>query len=198
MENELHTIRFKRGSVEFELTGSEGQVATAWTALEPAVVGAFEQGSSYDDVGDEQAIDNGSGNGDAPKKRRKRTTSAQRSATTNSERADVDKLLMETSLDSFDFAQLGNNPSSRIAGYAVLDWAHKKLDTDGLTSQEIQKFLSVRLRVKATYQAYAHALSLRVKVGEIDKVGNIYRLMGKGEEALAAHVKKVAETAKGG
>jgi hypothetical protein len=197
MADELHTIRFKREGVEFELTGSREEVTRAWESLKPAVVTAFEQATSNGSTRP-STTENGdveSGEGKA-KKRRRKTGGQQRRAATSSERADVEKKLTETPLDGF--AQIGSDPSARIAGYAALDWARTKADTDGLTAQEIQRFLSSRLRIKNTYQAYAAALGGRVKSGEIDKVGNLFKLMGKGEDALAEHVKKVAKDEKGG
>jgi hypothetical protein len=189
MADELHTIRFKREGVEFELTGSQEEVARAWTSLEPAVVAAFEKAPPSGDS--RQATENGDSGEATTKKRRRRTSGQRRSGTTINERADVKQKLAETPLDGF--AEIGNKPTSRMAGYAALAWAHKKAGIDGLTSQEIQRFLSSRLRIKNTYQAYAAALGARVKSGEIDKVGNLYKLMGKGENALAEHVKTGAE-----
>jgi hypothetical protein len=189
MADEMHTIRFKRGGIEFELTGSQDEVSRAWGSLESAVVTAFTQAASS---GDTEPTENGSGeSGDTPKKKRRKAATSRRNAATNNERAEVEAKLKETSLDGF--VQLGSNPSSRIAGYAALSWAREKADVDGLTAQEIQRLLSSRLRIKATYQAYAAALGGRVKDGEVDKVGNLFRLMGKGDTALAEHVKKVAE-----
>jgi hypothetical protein len=189
MADEMHTIRFKRGGIEFELTGSQEQVSRAWGSLEASVVTASTQAVSN---GDAEGAENGNGeSGEAPKKKRRKAATSRRNAATNDERAEVEAKLKETSLDGF--AHLGSNPSSRIAGYAALSWARAKADVDGLTAQEIQRFLSSRLRVKATYQAYAAALGGRVKDGEVDKVGNLFRLMGKGDTALAEHVKKVAE-----
>ena len=78
--------------------------------------------------------------------------------------------------------EIGAEAAERAIADAGLDPA----DIDGLTSQEIQRFLSSRLRIKNTYQAYSAALGGRVKSGEIDKVGNLFKLMGKGEDALAA------------
>src|SRR6185437_11599169 len=121
-------------------------------------------------------------------------TPQQRGGGSSDQRADVTEKLMNTSLDGF--AKVGNKPSARIAGYAALDWARKKAGIDGLTAPEIQEFLSSRLRLKNTYQAYAAALGGQVKSGEVDRIGTkprIFKLMGSGETALAEHVKSLAQ-----
>lgn len=197
MADELHTIRFRREGVEFELTGSQEEVARAWVSLESAVVSAFLQAAPNGDApgSTAEAGAGESGEGTTRKRRRRPGGQQRASGTSNNGRAEVEKLLTETSLDGF--AQLGSSPTARMAGYAALEWAHNKAGVDGLTSQEIQKFLLSRLRIRNTYQAYAHALGGRVKSGEIDKVSNLYKLMGKGKDALAEHVQKIAEGEQG-
>src|ERR1019366_3715042 len=41
MSDQLHSIRFKREGVEFELTGTQADVQKVWTALESSVVSTF-------------------------------------------------------------------------------------------------------------------------------------------------------------
>jgi hypothetical protein len=195
MANELHTIRFKRGGVEFELIGSEERVIEAWTKLEDAVVAAFAEDAEESSSGDPSA-ENGNGKDRQATKTKRRTKSFKGHQGDDALRADVAEKLSNTSIDGF--AKLGSKPSARFAGYAALDWARKKADIDGLTAPEIQEFLSSRLRIKNTYQAYAAALGGQAKSGEIDKLGTrprIFRLMNPGEEALAAHVKGLAAKA---
>jgi hypothetical protein len=93
---------------------------------------------------------------------------------------------------------VGHKPGSLLAGFALLSWAHKKLQIDGLTAPEIQAFYDAKWRLKRTPQAYGQALSARQRSGEIDVKGSprVFRLMNPGESALAEMLKKVADAPK--
>ena len=201
-DDRSHSIRFKRGATEFEMTGSATEIGAAWRRLESAVVEAF---TSVEDIDDDDGADvaaAGAGTSatapktPTPRKRtsRRRNTSGS-SGGAPSERADVKEKLAAASMEKFP--KVGPKPSARYAAFATLSWANKELKIDGLTAPEIATFMADRRRIKRSQQAFGQALSGRVSVGEVDVQGDprVFRLMGEGETALAAFV---AEQAKSG
>lgn len=195
---DLHTIRFKTGSVEFELTSSAPEVAKARELLADAITAAFSNPPDEDAAGSEP----GDVSGDSTTKKTRKRRSSRRSNTSavsggsDARNATRDKLL-GASLEGFP--PVGDKPASLLAGYALLSWAHKKLDIDGLTAQEIQAFYNGKWRLKRSYQAFSQALAKRVRTGDVDVQGSnpqVFRLMSSGETELAGMLKKANERSK--
>jgi hypothetical protein len=177
MANEqLHTIRFKRGDDEFELTSTAEEVASWREALEPAISQTFKtaQAPAPKPVRETPRAPRGGG------RRRQR---APRGGSEGARTA-IRERLLGASLEGFP--KIGSKPSALLAGYATLSWARAKFDIDGLTAGEIRAFISSKWRLRRSAQAYNQALSRRVREGEIDVGGQPkeFRLMAPGEEKL--------------
>jgi len=175
----LHSLRVKARDVEFELTSTAEEVAAARALLTPLVEAAFSGSGPPDE-------DAGSAADHVPQRKRKRrppSSGSRRSG--DGDREGVLEKLLDASVDRFP--NVGDNPSSQLASYAILAWALDELEIDGLTAQEIQAFYDKRRRLKRSYQAYAQALAKRVPSGEIDIKGDkpqVYRIMNTGKTTL--------------
>jgi hypothetical protein len=189
MANEaLHTIRFKRGEDEFELTSTAEEVAKVRAMLEPYVETTFaEAGGPVEEEGEEKpaAADKARAARGGRRGRRRGGRRQQAESGSGDERAAVRERLLNTPLEGFP--KMGSKPTARLAGYATLAWAREKLGIDGLTAPEIQAFIESKWRLKRSQQAFGQALSEHVRSGEIDVQGSpkVYRLMAPGDEALA-------------
>jgi hypothetical protein len=193
-----HSIRFKRGAVELEMTSTPEQIAAVWTSLEDSVVGAFSSTGDVDDL-ENDGQDEQTGNGDPTKRRTPRRRSPRKRTTASSGaggREDVVSKLAEASMASYP--KVGPRPSALMAGYATLSWAHTELKIDGLTAAEIATLNKDRRRFSRTPQAFGQALGRRVGEGEVDVQGNphVFRLMGHGEKALQQHIAEQAKSPK--
>src|SRR5919202_167667 len=135
MEETLHTIRVKTGSIEFELTSSPEEVAKARSALEASILAAF-QGPP----GQEPQLASGDATEPAargPAAARKRAATKMKARDeAGGERAHIREALLAASTEGFP--ALPTKPAARWGAYAVLSWANKRLNLDGLTPQEIQ------------------------------------------------------------
>src|SRR2546422_2570716 len=105
-EADNHSIRFKRGGIEFELTSTADQVAAVWTSIEPSVVDAFTNGEVHEEDTDTGESENGSGGVTGRKTttgRRRRTTRRRASGSTDAGggRAEVVSQLAEADLTKF-------------------------------------------------------------------------------------------------
>ena len=138
----LHTLRFKHGSAEFELTSTADEVAGARAALSEAILAAFTNAEPEGDEG-------GNGSSTAPKRKTsgRRQTKPKGPASEGS--GNTKGPWTRSSLRLSDgFPDIGKQPEARWAAYAVLSWAHKVLEIDGLSAQDIQKFMAARWRMK--------------------------------------------------
>src|SRR3954451_21483715 len=118
-DDRLHTIRFKRGDTEFELTSTREDVARAWGALDEAVIISFAPAAPAP----ADAAETGGGGGTGRKRRttgRKKTGAAAGGANTDGAQTPAD-VLAAARID--DFPEIGDDPPALMAGYAVLQWA---------------------------------------------------------------------------
>lgn len=192
MGEQLHSLRFKKGGVELELTGTRDDVMGAWQKLEGAAVEAFASESSRP----EPAPSTGSstqGSKTPERKPRKKTTRT-RASSGESKREDNLSKLLAAQVD--EFPEVGDSPTALYAGYATLRWAKDSLGIDGLTAKEIQTFLQQKLRIKNSPNAYRLAFSGQPRaVDASDDYPAVFRLMRPGETALDVYLKKVAKGA---
>lgn len=181
-----HSIfRFKRGSTEFEFVGSEADVAKAWDLLGPVVASALK-GASNETTETNGSSDKANVANRKPTRRvARRTPSAGSGA-----REEIRTKLLETPLEGFP--HLGDNPTARYAGYALLDWAKGVLEIDGLTVAEIATFYQDRFGIPNTPAAYREGFRGRAR--EVMKSGTPaqFRLAKDGKIALDKYVERVA------
>jgi hypothetical protein len=196
MAEGLHTIRFKRDGVEFEMTGSQEDVEKAWAALEPSVVSAFTEAQTGGRRRQQQASepdpgDQGNGNG-KPKAKPKPKSRRSASGATKSggEREEILTKLLDADFDTFP--ELPNNAKAVYTGLATLRWARDELGIDGLAITEIHRFLSDKLRYGQTSEAYRLAFKSLPRATNATGTPKIYRLMRPGDDALDAYLKTVA------
>jgi hypothetical protein len=191
VEVSLHSIKFKRNGVEFEMAGSADDVAKAWAALEPTVVASFEAAASATPTrrrstssGTGFPSEGGNGGG------RKRTTRKRAMATPAEGRSGNLSTLLAAQVD--DFPEIGETPTALYAAYATLMWASDKLEIDGLTADEIQQFLQQKLRIKNTSNAYRLAFKSQPRAVDASNTRPaVFKLMRPGERALEAYLESV-------
>jgi hypothetical protein len=189
----LHSIRFKDGEVEFEMTGTADDVTRVWLLLEGPVTRAFtsEQGS--------RSNNRASGSAPTDDKTRKKTKRTTRTAAANSGPSsttagrdeNLDKLL---SAPVEDFPEIGDDPAALYAGLATLSWARHSLEIDGLTISEVHKFLSQKWRLSHTAEAYRFAFKQQPRYFQSSGRPAVFKLMSRGEKALAEHVRGESES----
>ncbi|HEV8681681.1 MAG TPA: hypothetical protein VGS09_02750 [Actinomycetota bacterium] len=184
MAEEPSAIRFKRGDVEFELSGSQSDVAKAWEALGPSVVAEFERAREAQPPAGAPSTKTAAG----PRKKaaaRKRPAAAAQPAA-----SDVRKRLMDAKLDSFP--EIGRDPPALSTGYAVLRWARTELSINELTVPDIHA-VAHRLRIPHSVNAYREAFRGHARaVNRTNKTPQTYELMNPGEDALDTYLASVA------
>lgn len=189
MDEDLHHIRFRRGEVEFELSGSSSQVNTVWSALAKSVTDALQSPSSQSASDAKKGSPKYEGTPPAQKKTpaRKRSTPPGAGKT---DRNAIQTALADAKLD--EFPELGTSPTALYVGSAVLRFARDALGQDGLTISEVRDFAANRLRVPNTSPAYRSAFKRERRA--LDKSGSpaVYRLMKPGDAALDAYLATVA------
>jgi hypothetical protein len=192
-ETTLHTIRFKDGDIEFEMTSSPEEVARVWSLLEATVSQAF----ASDRPARPQtpaSMGGSTSNGKKPRKQRRKAT-APSSASASSASGGA----RDTSLDALlaasveDFPEIGKDPSALIAGLATLSWARNSLQIDGLTISEIHKFLSQKWRLSFTAEAYRFAFKQYPRMFQSSGRPTVYKLMSRGETALNEHIQEASK-----
>ena len=193
-EEPLHSIRFKRAGVEFEMTAAPADVAKVWESLEQSVVAAF-----LDEDSDESHLPGRANNGQAPEKEEKskakrkgggRKRSTRKSAAKAGE-DEVLKTLLAAPLDNFP--ELGADPKALYAAYATLSWAEQELNLEGLTASEIQGFLSKKMRLKNTVAAYRNAMKARNKAVDFAGSPERFRLMAPGKRSLESYLQVMSD-----
>jgi hypothetical protein len=181
-------IRFKRGDVEFELSGSPSDVAKAWEALEGAVVAAFAEAAP---------IGKPSGRGDAGPSNRDRApkkAAARRRISTGGRGgrapSDTQQRLLDAKLDSFP--ELGKDPSALYVGYAVLRWARDELQIGELTAADVYE-VAHKLGIPHVLNAYRNAFGRHPRaVHKTSKRPQTFELMNPGKDALDTYLRQVA------
>src|SRR4051794_28648315 len=122
-EGPMHSIKFKRNGVEFEMSGSADDVAKAWAALHPTVVASFEHAASRtprrENTSESASTTDNGGDG-----ARRRTTRKRGPST--GERATSSNLPMLLAAQVDDFPEIGETPTALYAAYATLKWARDK------------------------------------------------------------------------
>jgi hypothetical protein len=192
MSDQVHTIRFKRDGVEFELTGSEADVQKAWSALESSVVSAFGRGTAQHQAPapEPQAKGKSSDGGEGQTKVRKRTSRRSAGGTKSPDgRADVLKKLLDADHDTFP--ELPDDAQAVYKALAALQWARETLAIDGLSIGEIRTFLSEKLRYSETAPAYRYGLNQLPRATNGTGSPKVYKLMRPGDQALEAYLKTV-------
>jgi hypothetical protein len=182
--DQLHTIRFKRGSDEFELTGSQEDIARAWTTLAPSVVATFQE----DEKEAVPKADQRDVSTQASKKRTQPKRGKRKQPTQDAD--DMLEKLLGAPLDKFP--ELGKSPKALYAAFATLNWSNEELGIDGLTASEIREFLLKKKRIKNTAAAYRNALKNRDRAVDFSGSPERFRLMAPGERANAAYVEALA------
>jgi hypothetical protein len=191
VSEQLHTVRFKRGSVEFELTSTAAEIAEVRRVLEPAFFAALSRPARDEKAA---ALDHALGSIAATAaegaREPRRPRSPRRLETRETlGRAGVWEKLLGAELD--EFPVLGDRPDALYAAYALLRWARDTLNLDGLTAHEIQAFLTMKLHLPYASEAYAASMIAREPVGEVEIIGDhpkVYRLTKRGERFLRADV----------
>jgi len=184
---EESNIRFKRGDVEFELSGSPSDVARAWEALEEAVVAAFAEAPSAMPSGRGGGAESSNG-GTTPKKSsaRKRSSSGGGGRTPS----ETQKRLLDAKLDSFP--DLGKNPPALYVGYAVLRWARDELQISELTVTDVYA-VAHKLGIPHVVAAYRNAFTRHARaVHKTSKRPQTFELMNPGDDALDTYLARVA------
>jgi hypothetical protein len=186
---QLHTVRFKRGSVEFELTSTAAEIAEVRRILEPAFFAALNR-PARDEKSPALDVALGSFAATAGETAPRRPRSPRRFESHETlGRTGVWEKLLVAPLD--DFPALGERPAALYAAYALLRWARETLSLDGLTAHEIQAFLTMKLHLPYASEAYAASMISREPVGEVEILGDhpkVYRLTKRGERVLDADV----------
>jgi hypothetical protein len=183
-EEQLHSIRFRRDDVEFEMTASASDIASAWARLEPVLMTVL--GEATRETGRTGARETQREAADSRRRRRAATSRARQEG----DRADIANQLASAAID--EFPELGQSPQGLYVAYAALKWARDELGIDGLTPSEIQHFAAQRLRLRNTQGAYRNALNRAGRA--VDVRGNrpqVFHLMAPGERALEAYVREV-------
>jgi hypothetical protein len=176
------TIRFKRGDVEFELTGSQADVAKAWAAIEESVVASFAAPTTLRRPA--------GSNGGSRSERRKSTTRKRSAPAGERSTSDVRKRLLDAKLDSFP--EIGKNPPAVYVGYAVLRWAREELEIGELTVPDIHA-VAHKLRIGYSENAYREAFRPHARaVNKTSKSPQTYELMNPGDDALDTYLEQVA------
>ena len=178
-----NTIRFKRGDIEFEMTGSQADLAKAWAALEGSVVAAFQKSATT-------AAGKPAATATPDRTRKKSTRRRAPSARTDSAKSDVRAKLGGAKLDSFP--EVGKNPPALETGYAVLRWARDELGITELTVPDIHA-VAHRLRIPHSVNAYREAFRNHPRAAnKTNKTPATYELMNPGDDALESYLKAVA------
>jgi hypothetical protein len=180
----------KRGGNEFELTGSQEDVARAWITLEPSVVAAFQDNDPETEPQGSQT--DGNGERKAPKQAPKKRVQPQRQKTKKQDQQQDETLETLLAAPRDKFPELGKSPKALYAAYATLNWANEELGIDGLTASEIREFLLKKKRIKNTAAAYRNALKNRDRAVDFSGSPERFRLMAPGERSNAAYVEAVA------
>jgi len=190
-EEPLHSIRFRRDGVEFEMTGTREDVAAAWDALQAPVVAAFTGTRQAAPKKELPGEENGEEDANKTPKRRRKPGTRKASGGGAAGSENLTKLLGS---QVHDFPEIGDDPGALYAGYATLQWARDKLGIDGLTAADVRTFLADKLRIKYTSNAYRQAFGTTPKA--IDRTGNrpqVFKLMAPGARALKAYIDKVSK-----
>lgn len=186
MAEQTNSLRFKRGGVEFEIVGSAADVGKAWDSLGEIVAEAFKNlAASTPEPEEGSGGDGGQTNKTTSKKTTRKATPRKSTASGGAgatARADVRKKLLGNELENFP--DLGDAPTARYMGYALLNWAREQLEIEGLTAQEIRDFYLEKFNMPNTDAAYREGFRGRGR--EVMKSGNpaVFRLTRDGQREL--------------
>jgi len=190
VSEQLHTVRFKRGNVEFELTSTPAEVAKLRKVLEPAVLAALAGDHDSPRSLDEDLTVVAAVKTETAKRpaRRPRVLHDVQGGE-GEQRATVWQNLLAAAPDGFP--SIGARPDALYAAYMLLRWARETLDIEGLTAHEIQAFLTMKLHLPYASEAYAAAIASRAHNGEVEVIGDqpkVYRLTESGERLLRKRI----------
>jgi hypothetical protein len=188
-DTSLHSIRFKDGDVEFELIGSASDVEKVWVLLEEHVTRAFATERPVRGRTTSNGSD-GDGSKTPTKTRRSSRTAVGTSDGGSAARSDILQKLLGASIE--DFPEIGDEPSAFLAGLATLSWARNELEIDGLQISEIHKFLSKKLRLSYTTEAYRFAFKQHPRMFNTTGRPTTFHLMSRGDKELSKQLAELA------